>query len=148
MTFVIGFVRHVVRFRTECRIPIIASYSALGSFGMWSVFEPNAESIIPNIEFGIGFVRHWVRSAFGSFTRTTATRLNSCLVNRYENGRDYVPFHADDEKMFRPKGDIVSASFGAPRRFLIESKMQRRGQPMEMMDVVLDPGTVLLMGGN
>ena len=44
--------------------------------------------------------------------RTTATRLNSCLVNRYENGRDYVPFHADDEKMFRPKGDIVSVSFG------------------------------------
>ena len=51
--------------------------------------------------------------------------FNSCLVNLYENETQTVPRHSDDESMFGVDPVIASLSFGATRRFVVESKCSR-----------------------
>ena len=41
---------------------------------------------------------------------------NSCLVNWYEDGDDYICFHSDDEKDILTGTDIAIFSFGVTRK--------------------------------
>ena len=67
--------------------------------------------------------------------RVTKSVFNSCLVNLYENERDYVAFHADDEEIFGDSPTIASLSFGATRRFLMKRKICTVGTSSQLIKI-------------
>ena len=72
----------------------------------------------------------------------TGEVFNSVLANLYRDGADRLGWHADDEPELGPSPVIASASFGAPRRFLLRPKRGGASMP-----VVLEPGSLLVMRG-
>lgn len=80
-------------------------------------------------------VRRRVEAALGE-------RFNSVLANLYRDGADRLGWHADDEPELGPAPVIASASFGAPRRFLLRPKRGGASAP-----IVLGPGSLLVMRG-
>jgi len=48
--------------------------------------------------------------------------FNGILVNRYENGEDYISAHSDDEKCIKVN-DVISISWGQSRNFRIRDKI-------------------------
>ena len=73
----------------------------------------------------------------------TGAAFNSVLANLYRDGADRLGWHADDEPELGPAPVIASASFGAPRRFLLRPK---RGGGASV-PIVLEPGSLLVMRG-
>lgn len=73
----------------------------------------------------------------------TGEMFNSVLANLYRDGSDRLGWHADDEPELGPAPVIASASFGAPRRFLLRPK---RGGGASV-PIVLEPGSLLVMRG-
>ena len=69
--------------------------------------------------------------------RFTHKKFNSCLVNLYEDERDYVAYHADDEPLFGDRPVIASVSFGGTRRFLLKSKMHPMNYRMKILLVLI-----------
>ena len=84
----------------------------------------------------VAAVRHRIETATGE-------TFNSVLANLYRNGSDRLGWHADDEPELGPAPVIASASFGAPRRFLLRPK---RGGGASV-PIVLEPGSLLVMRG-
>jgi len=72
----------------------------------------------------------------------TGEAFNSVLANLYRDGADRLGWHADDEPELGPAPVIASASFGAPRRFLLRPKRGGASVP-----IVLEPGSLLVMRG-
>lgn len=48
--------------------------------------------------------------------------FNGILINKYENGEDYIGKHSDDEKGLHPNCGVIAMSFGAARKFRIRDK--------------------------
>lgn len=76
--------------------------------------------------------------------RTTGVFYNHVLLNRYRDGRDHMGRHADDEPELGRDPTIAAISFGAPRRFVIESKSRRYRKKRTIM---MEPGSLMVMGG-
>ncbi len=62
------------------------------------------------------------------------------LANCYQHGQDYMGWHRDDEPQLC--GPVVSASLGAPRRFLLEQP-QQSGQ-INRKEFLLGHGALLV----
>ena len=73
----------------------------------------------------------------------TGETFNSVIANLYRDGRDRMGWHADDEPELGPTPVIPSATFGAPRRFLLRPK---RGGGKSVA-IGLEPGSLLVMRG-
>lgn len=69
--------------------------------------------------------------------------FNSCLVNLYRTGEDYVGPHADDEKELGSEPFIASVSLGASRRFVMKHRYEKDRQ----CEVFLQSGDLLVMKG-
>jgi len=52
----------------------------------------------------------------------TKKKFNFVLINRYEDGNQYIGFHRDDEKELGDKPDVVGVSLGAERTIKFKSK--------------------------
>ncbi len=70
--------------------------------------------------------------------------FNGILINRYENGNEYIGKHSDDEKGLHPKCGIISISFGAIRKFRIRDKLTGK----IVLDVPTKPNKIIQMTGN
>ncbi|NNK18056.1 MAG: alpha-ketoglutarate-dependent dioxygenase AlkB [Maribacter sp.] len=70
--------------------------------------------------------------------------FNSCLLNRYRNGRDSNGWHADDEKELGQDPIIASVSLGQERPFHLRNKKNSRIKHK----IVLGHGSLLLMKGS
>ena len=70
------------------------------------------------------------------------TSFNGILVNRYNDGHDYIGAHSDDE-FIDPVAGVVSLSFGAERIFRIRDKKTKA----ILRDTWLSSGLVFQMGG-
>ena len=70
--------------------------------------------------------------------------FNSVLANRYRDGRDAMGWHSDDEPELGARPLIASLSLGATRRFLL----RHRREPARRLALELEPGSLLLMGGD
>jgi alkylated DNA repair dioxygenase AlkB len=64
------------------------------------------------------------------------------LINRYENGTDYIGSHSDKEVY--PGDPVVSICYGATRTFRIRDKITKN----IVLDVPHQHGTLLVMAGN
>jgi alkylated DNA repair dioxygenase AlkB len=53
------------------------------------------------------------------------TNFNGILVNRYDNGNDYISAHSDDEGSLSDIG-VVSISYGSTRKLRIREKGSKK----------------------
>ncbi len=67
---------------------------------------------------------------------------NSVLVNLYQNGKDYMGLHSDDEKELGLRPFITSITLGASRDFVFKHKKTR-----EKILLTLEHGDLLIMKG-
>lgn len=84
----------------------------------------------------LAHIRHAIECATGQ-------SVNAVLANRYRDGSDGMGWHSDSEAELGPQPLIASASFGAPRRFLLRHRASGRRETL-----VLAHGSVLLMAGD
>ena len=69
--------------------------------------------------------------------------FNSCLVNYYENGSEYISPHSDDERGLDTQGQVVSISLGAERHLIIRDKRMLE----DCIEIPLSPGSLFMMEG-
>ena len=74
---------------------------------------------------------------------TLKTKFNSILVNRYENGKDYISFHRDNEKGVDPKDGVASFSLGEPNSERIMTIKNNEGK--KIVDIPLKIGSLVHM---
>ena len=67
-----------------------------------------SQKLTANLQLLLDTVNHRLQSNF-----------NGILVNRYQDGSDYISPHSDDERFLDPKIGVVSISYGAQRVFRI-----------------------------
>ena len=70
------------------------------------------------------------------------TEFNGMLINRYEDGNDYIGAHSDSEIGIEDHG-VVALSFGAERIFRIRGKRDKK----ILHDEITTNGSILIMGG-
>eukprot|EP00892_Ulva_mutabilis_P004742 jgi/Ulvmu1/263/UM001_0267.1 len=70
-------------------------------------------------------------------------KFNSCLLNLYRNGKDYVGWHSDDEKLYGKDAPICSVSLGQTRDFQLRLKQDRTHK----LEYSLGHGDVFVMKG-
>ena len=70
-------------------------------------------------------------------------KLNAVLGNKYNDGKQYIGYHSDDEGDLHPDAFIVSVSLGAERDFVFKHK-----KTGETVSVPLKSGSIVLMGGD
>lgn len=70
-------------------------------------------------------------------------RFNSCLLNLYRDGKDYVGWHSDDEKLYGKDSPICSISLGQTRDFQLRLKADRSHK----LHYSLGHGDVFVMKG-
>ena len=68
--------------------------------------------------------------------------LNSCLINKYNSGNDYIKHHQDSSCSFGEFPTILNLSIGAPR--YIELKENSTG---EISKQLLESGSIFIMAG-
>jgi alkylated DNA repair dioxygenase AlkB len=71
-----------------------------------------------------------------------ACNFNSCLVNYYQNGSEYISQHSDDEKGLDKQGQVVSISLGTQRDMTVISK-----DITKKYTIPLPPGSLFMMEG-
>ena len=70
------------------------------------------------------------------------SNYNGILVNKYNDGKDYIGPHSDDESALDKSG-VVAISFGESRKFRIRNKKDKK----IVMDIPTKEGVYLQMGG-
>ncbi|XP_002160424.1 DNA oxidative demethylase ALKBH2 [Hydra vulgaris] len=75
----------------------------------------------------------------------TMTSFNFVLVNRYDNGNDYMGFHQDNEKDLDAHAPIASFSFGQDRDFIFKYKKNKSNKSYENVTFHLGHGSLLIM---
>ena len=124
--------RHRVRIRgREVDCPRLSGWEGDATYAYSGITLRPAPWTAP-----VAAVRHRIEAATGE-------AFNSVLANLYRDGADRLGWHADDEPELGPAPVIASASFGAPRRFLLRPK---RGGGASV-PIVLEPGSLLVMRG-
>lgn len=71
------------------------------------------------------------------------TKYNGILVNKYDDGNNYISDHSDDEANI-DKGGVIAISYGAVRKFRIRDKITKK----IIMDIPTISNSIIHMGGN
>lgn len=71
------------------------------------------------------------------------TNYNGILVNKYEDGNNYISDHSDDETKL-DKGGVISISYGSVRKFRIRDKLTKK----IILDIPTISNSIIHMGGN
>jgi alkylated DNA repair dioxygenase AlkB len=77
-----------------------------------------------------------INTKFGS-------KFNGILVNKYNDGNDYIGAHSDDETALDKCG-VVCISYGAIRKFRIKNKITKK----TVVDIPTISNNILHMGGD
>lgn len=62
-------------------------------------------------------------------TKKTGARYNAIIVNFYQDGKDSISYHADDETFLGPLPTIASISLGSSRDFYLRRKFSVESKP-------------------
>jgi alkylated DNA repair dioxygenase AlkB len=71
------------------------------------------------------------------------TGYNGILINKYEDGTDYISPHSDDEKSLSNQVGVVCLSFGASRTM----DFRTREPPLKTTKVAVKSGSLMCMHG-
>lgn len=67
---------------------------------------------------------------------------NSCLLNEYKTGQQYIGWHSDKEINKEYNNYVFTVSLGGSRKFKLRHKKTK-----EVIDVILDAGDLCIMAG-
>lgn len=110
------------------------SYAYSGNRHRPLPWQPVLARVRADIEAGLAATRIPALASVG---------FNGVLANRYRDGADSMGWHSDDEPELGPAPVIASASFGAPRRFVLRHRTSGRREQL-----LLGEGSLLVMAGN
>lgn len=105
-----------------------------GDVGVRYVYS-GIELISKGWEKETGLINDKIRKDFGAI-------LNSCLINLYKDGEDYMSYHSDSEKELGQNPEIFSVSFGVTRDFLL-----KHNETKEVVKLSLAHGDLVVMKG-
>ena len=71
------------------------------------------------------------------------SKYNGILVNHYQDGKESIGAHSDDERALDKSG-VVAISYGNPRKFRIRNKIDKK----IVKDIPTQESVYLQMGGN
>jgi alpha-ketoglutarate-dependent dioxygenase alkB family protein 2 len=74
----------------------------------------------------------------------TGKEFNFVLINRYEDGNQYIGYHSDDEKQLGDEPIIAGVTFGAERDFIFKSNKLTKNID-DKQDLVLHHGSLVVM---
>lgn len=69
-------------------------------------------------------------------------KVNSCLIIKYDNGKDFIQPHRDTEYSFGQNPTIINLSIGSTRTFVVTSNDTQDEYEMELED-----NSILIMCG-
>jgi alkylated DNA repair dioxygenase AlkB len=84
----------------------------------------------------------WVREIRDYVQQLSGTSFNTCLLNYYEGGGDYIAYHADKE-VAGTNNVVVTVSLGATRRFLLKHITTKH-----VVETYLNSGDIVIMCGD
>ena len=71
------------------------------------------------------------------------TNINSCLINKYRNGNDYITAHRDTKISFGEYPTIAGLSLGSNRKIIFRSVIDKKKEIV----FNLESGSLFIMGG-
>lgn len=83
-----------------------------------------------------------IRHKVETFTGQT---FNFVLINRYEDGNQYIGYHSDDEKELGNEPTIVGVSFGAKRDVSFKSNSFIPSKISQQFNLELEHGSIFVM---
>jgi alkylated DNA repair dioxygenase AlkB len=86
----------------------------------------------------------WMKRLLDYVNQKFNANFNGVLVNKYQDGEEYMAKHADDEKEIDDTAGVVMISIGAIRKFRIRDKKTGKIK----MDVLTHPGKIMQMKGD
>ncbi|MGO3345152.1 MAG: alpha-ketoglutarate-dependent dioxygenase AlkB family protein [Marinomonas sp.] len=93
--------------------------------------------------YGVGWP-DWLLEVKQEAEYVSGQEFNSVLVNWYQDGEDYMGWHADDEKILGPAPVIAMLSLGVARDFLF----RRKSDHSVKHSIGLENATWLIMGAS
>lgn len=76
-------------------------------------------------------------------------KINSCLINKYRTGKDFIIPHRDTNLSFGEYPTIIGLSFGSSRNLLFKRvKKYNDGDTYQNLNFKLDSGSLFIMGGS
>lgn len=79
--------------------------------------------------------------------------FDTCLCNKYKNGKKKLGYHSDSEQDLVPNSPIASVSFGCVRKFHFKCNTRKDGTPLDELHPIhervvlkLNVGSLLVMG--
>lgn len=120
-------------------IEIPRTQTAYGNPGTYYKFAGN--TVYAKDWFEDGPVEKILRKINHKLEIYSGTKFNFVLVNRYENGDQYIGFHSDDEKDLGDYPQIAGVSFGATRQMYFQNKRTNTTD----LKIDLEEGSVILM---
>lgn len=72
------------------------------------------------------------------------TTFNGILINKYDNGEEYIGRHSDDERDLSRECGVIAMSFGAVRKFRIRDKFTKK----IILDLPTQSNYIIQMAGN
>ena len=75
-------------------------------------------------------------------------KINSCLINKYRTGNDFITPHRDTNISFGEYPTITSLSFGSSRNLLFKRQKKYENDNDQNLNFKLDSGSLFIMGGS
>lgn len=70
--------------------------------------------------------------------------FNGILINKYEDGEEYIGKHSDDERNLDSSAGVIALSYGAVRKFRIRDKTTGK----IVTDIPTEPDKIIQMAGD
>jgi alkylated DNA repair dioxygenase AlkB len=71
---------------------------------------------------------------------------NHTVVNHYAHGNDYIGYHRDKTPDWVAGTSVLTASFGAPRKFRLQPIKGKAAAGQPTIEIVLQPGSIFVLG--
>ena len=80
----------------------------------------------------------------------TTPNINSCLINKYRSGSDYITAHRDTNLSFGEYPTIIGLSLGSPRNLIFKriNKYNINKCKDNSLKLRLESGSLFIMGGS
>ena len=88
------------------------------------------------------FIKTKIKAILKTWPDINLPNINSCLVNKYRNGKDTIKPHSDSPTSFGEFPTIINLSFGDTREFVIKRKKKKDRFSIELQD-----NSILIMAG-
>jgi hypothetical protein len=75
-------------------------------------------------------------------------KINSCLINKYRTGKDFIPPHRDTNISFGEYPTIISLSLGSSRDLLFKRFHKEDNELYQNLNFKLDSGSLFIMAGS